>query len=241
MTYLISRANYARCTEGMSDAQRAEFDRDFVCYPERFSPDDRIDVDQVADRYERLHARETVRPPQPRFAGWERPVKASPTIRELEEDCRGRGDDIVDVDTLMREWATAHDDARRYYLNAWTHERPTDPLGDLLACRHTFEEMDLPRPQRLACGETALAAIQITTRHAKLRATDQPIVALTGMPAVADPDLPPDAWQLVDALTGEVLHEGTVGPGLTAMIQQIREDVDDLAERTCTPRDLLWD
>lgn len=68
MTYLISRANYERCTEGMTDTQRADFDRDFMRYPERLdSPDGRIDVDRVADAYATLRAREMGMPPQLTF------------------------------------------------------------------------------------------------------------------------------------------------------------------------------
>jgi hypothetical protein len=302
MTYLISRANYQRCTEGMTDAERADFDRDFVCYPDRPSPDARIDLDQVADRYARLVAQETGMPPlltfeqvrqRTPFAGWDlvtttEPYSVTwvscargngksawqppdpwrelgegcyvapagtlapfftpdggpaPTIRELEENCRDRWgppfDDFIDVDTLLGGWATAHDAVHRFYLNSWVEERPADPRADMLAAKRKLDQMDLPRPQRLAAGEDALGAIAVTAAR-RLKATSGVMAELGEVPIVADPDLPADAWQLVDAETGEVVHEGTISPALAAMLQAIRDVTDEVADRAGMPRDLFY-
>lgn len=287
MTYLISRANYERCTEGMTGAQRAEFDRDFMRYPEHLdSPDGRINVDRVADDYARLRARETgmpaeltFQPVQPGpFAGWDlygwvdetmaawancprgngkssrRPPPSweeigdgmaapgnpmftadpgpAPTITELaEEDWR----DLVTVDDLYSD-----NSARRYFLNDLVGEREQKPcsIGDVRASVRTFRERFIG-PQRVVCGENALAAIQLAGRPTTVRASAGVVVDLAYTPIAADPDLPADVWQLVDAVTGEVLHEGIISQALSWLVQQMRDEARRMADLTDVPRGML--
>jgi hypothetical protein len=56
MTYLLSRANYDRCTAGMDAFARAAFDRDFAVYPDRVSPDGDIDLNRIAEAWDALQA-----------------------------------------------------------------------------------------------------------------------------------------------------------------------------------------
>jgi hypothetical protein len=249
VTYLISRANYERCTEGMTDAQRRNFDRDFTLYPDRVSPDARIDLDRVAETYVQLVARETCPPPltfeqvreRSPFAGWDVTTTTAPYTAAWINCAKGNGKsswrppdhwlsgDYLDVDALMREWATALDDTRRYYLNTWVDARPADPVGDLRAAQGKIEELDLPRPQRLAAGELALIAFQLAAQPVTMKTFGQVTVDLTGIPIVPGRDLPADVWQLIASDTGEVLHEGTIGPGLAGLVQEMLDQTCELA------------
>lgn len=284
MTYLISRANYTRCTEGMTDAERADFDRDFLPYPERVSPDGRIDVDQVADEYALLHARETGMPAKPTLqpartrgplagrdllvwscpkgngkSSWQPPELElftpdpgpAPTITDLAEEHWPWRHTYMDVETYLSDVAPLEDDrARRYYLNAWVNDRQAEPktctVDDVLSAVRAFRERftDRPGPRRVVCGEIALAAFRLASWPATVHVAAGQVLDLSGIPLVADPDLPADTWRLVDAVTDEVLHEGTISPALTRLIQEMYETaddlVDDLAARTGVPRDLLW-
>jgi hypothetical protein len=290
MTYLMSRANYARCTAGMTAQQIAEFSRDFAPYPEGSSPDGQIDQRRIASAYLDLLAAENTRAiPQPWMlrpdgyyiwpkgngkswrpsapwtevtdgmytapAGTMWPFELflpdpgpAPTITELAEEARSpwpdywrHWRDLVPIDELTDR--DADDSTRRYFLNGWVEERQPErsALDDLRAAMRTYRERltDLPGPRRVACGERALSAFQLAGRPATVRASDQMVVNLTGIPIVADSDLPADAYQLIDAVTGEVLLEGFISPALAALIQQMRDDVDDLAARADTPPDLL--
>jgi hypothetical protein len=273
MTYLISRANYERCTAGMTDAERAEFDRDFMCYPNRVSPDARIDLDQVADAYLEMLARDG-RPRPPRILGPQLVIypKGSgkqtlltefdremftpdpgpaPTIAEQAEApsrpasaafC-GMYEDYADVGESPGHWEDRDSSARRYFLNQWVDPDPQpDPVGDLLAAQRKLREMDLPRPKRVACGEIALAVFQFIGRPARLPAYDGRVGDLTGVPIVAGPDLPDDVWQLLDADTGEVLHEARINPPLAAFMRDYLDQapVGELADQADVPRDVLF-
>lgn len=309
MTYLISRANYERCVAGMNDADRAAFDREFMCYPTdlEISPDGRISLDRVADTYAQLVARETGMPPlltfkevreRTTFAGWDlvtttAPYAATtwvncargngksnwqppdpwrelgencyvapagtpapflypdpgpaPTIRELAEQENPWDHRYIHVD----DWAAAMDDEtseiRRGWLNTTVvakEPEPRDVIADMLAWWRKYNEtIRRARAQRIAAGDVALTAFQFAGRPAKLRASNQVVVDISGIPIVADPDLPEDVWQLVDAETGDVMLEGVVGGVLMAMLREmrerLRENIADLAARTNTPPDLL--
>lgn len=312
MTYLISRANYERCVAGMTDADRAAFDSEFMPYPAdlEVSPDGRIDLGRVADTYAQLIACETgtpppltfqqVREPGP-FAGWDlvtttapyaerawvncakgngksswRPPDPwrelgpgtyvappgpptpfvypdpgpAPTIRELAEPERSwweRDHGYLHVD----DWAAEMDDEtpefRRHWLNTTVvaqEQEPRDIIADLFAWwRRHNELIRRTRAQRIAAGEAAIAAFRFAGRNTKLRASNQVVVDVAGIPIVADPDLPEDVWQLIDAETGDVILEGVISTALMAMIREmrerLREDIDDLAARTGTPPEML--
>ncbi len=47
-------------------------------------------------------------------------------------------------------------------------------------------------------------------------------------------------WRLVDADTGEVVDEGTLGPDLAEYIRVAQEAVDELVDDAGVPRDLLY-
>lgn len=319
MTYLISRANYDRCTEGMTEAQRAAFDLDFTPYPapETMSPDGRIDLERVADAYVALRARETGTPPEltftavktPWFTGWDvtgqtadlpyvwpkgagksswRPPAPwqelgdgfftapadtpapfytpdpgpAPTITEQAAQEHSWWDwpgifrqrrpvvhseehtEFVN-DAVAGESFTDQSPFRRAWLNQWTPARPRDVLDDIMAWWRDFRRVtDLPGPQRIAAGQDALYGFRFAGRDATLKASDQVVANVPGIPIVADPDLPADEWQLVDEATGEVLHYGFISPEFAAQarayareyLDRARATVAELADRTGVPR-----
>lgn len=94
MTYLLSRGNYDRCTEGMTEIERAEFDRDFAVYPDRVSPDGEIDLNRIGEAWDALQAAQGPAPKLwfaepsqptwptgwPRVRGWPKDPNAAHTM-----------------------------------------------------------------------------------------------------------------------------------------------------------------
>lgn len=318
MTYLISRANYDRCTEGMTEAQRAVFDLDFMTYPapETMSPDGRIDLDRVADAYVALRARETGTPPKltftavktPWFTGWDvtgraadlpyvwpkgagkssrRPpapwqelggglfVAPAGTPAPFYTPDPGPAPTIPEQAAQEDQWwgspsiflqgqPVAHNEEHTEFVNnavagefyyeppfrrAWLNQRVTaesrNVLDDIMAWWREYRRVtDVPGPQRIAAGEDALYGFRFAGRDATLKASDQVVANVPGIPIVADPDLPADEWQLVDATTGEVLQCGFISPEFAAQarayareyLDRARATVAELADRAGVPR-----
>lgn len=173
----------------------------------------------------------------------------------------------AEIEDLLREPdVDAYREAWRKYLNEVVEAQPAgagivttapamatawtggNPLEDLRAAMRRINEADLPPARRLEAGWMAVDAIKQHLGPARPRgwSKDMPgalgsLAWLTGIPIVPkDDELAPNQWRLVDARTGEVLHEGTLGPALEEYHRVAREAADQIADEAGVPRDLLY-
>jgi len=190
--------------------------------------------------------------PPPRPPGWPKDGKVSQAYMEqLYEHDPDRPADAygsapwLSVDDVTREINTEPTNAfRRDRLGVWVEGRP-------------------PPRRELRVGHRALEAIHAVRsgRSARDRVGDVPIVL--------DHDLPASAWRLVDVESGDVMFEGCfpadpadlvqtvqlqtrppdpfarasreiVDEHLREYVAAVREAVDDLADKTEVPRDMLY-
>lgn len=171
----------------------------------------------------------------------------------------------ADIDALADELNAEASTARRYFLNQVVVGRPgitttatiatnwleaaAEPLNleQLLDFIRAWSRHTPPPPRRLNVGAIAQQVFAAAARRSStdigwpkdVHSSAAALARLTGIPIVPDPDLPANAWQLVDQRTGEVLYEGTAGPDLTEYIEAIRDDIDKVADEAGLPRDLF--
>jgi hypothetical protein len=130
-------------------------------------------------------------------------------------------------------------------LNQWSEPTAETVMDSIRAFNEILDQTELPGPRRLLAGATALAAISAAAtphRHGWAKdsaSTAGNVARLAGVPIVEDPDLPPNAWRLVDPDSGTVLFEGTVNPDLDDYLAAHRQAVDEMAEEFDVPRWLL--
>lgn len=137
-------------------------------------------------------------------------------------------------------WVNPADRTAREFLNDWVPEQPaTNPLEDLRAAQIMLKGKT-QRPRRLEAGQLALAALT-TLAGPKGEGWAPPgaLAKLTEVPIVRGPDLPANAWRLVDVCSGDVLLEGTIGPSIDELKTIIDQFLDQVAEEYGIPRDLL--
>lgn len=266
MTYLISRANYERCTAWMTAAERAAFDREYTIYPDRQSPDGQIDVTRLADRFLTLQSAE---PPAYRTPGtyWSwmggRGFGKAARIWHAQDEADKFPPDFDMIDPDRASWyggpswlpaETLVEDitydtgvtARRYHLNQWkTAEDLT--AKDLIAAMRRWTdhagERNRPPRTRIAAGKVAYQAFALLAQPRRgwpkdFAAGAATLAHLADTPIVADPELADAEWKLIDTDNDLVLHaEELTGP----LADQARAACTRLAEMTTAAKDATDD
>lgn len=108
------------------------------------------------------------------------------------------------------------------------------PLEDVLTWMQRIKEMGLPKARRLEGGDIALAAIAAVLPPSRPKGpawASGAIGALTGIPIVANADLGPHDWRLVDVESGEVVDEGTIAPELADTVKTARAVLEATAKQ----------
>jgi hypothetical protein len=267
MRYLISKGDYARVTAGMTPEQVAEVDAQFAVYPD-IDPDGellvRVDQDRIGAAYARLLADEPLPlvPSRPVWFGgrrngrsrWHLPApwdEIGPEVWWAPAGTPPPGD-WIPVEDLVGEYLTEEATSRRYFLNdwtpsasAWNPEKDGNPLDDMREFMRRWRDYEAPPPRLLKAGDNALTAIAAGARPVARGWPKDPTGAagaladLAGIPIVRDPDLPPNAWQLVDPRSGEVLYEGDISDRLGEYVRVMREYSAEVAEQAGLPRDFF--
>jgi hypothetical protein len=258
MKLLISEGNFARITAGLSPIERARLAEQVQLYPDDAGqPLIEADQERIGAAWEKLLRDDPLVPvvlPYLNFAPRRSPwplildeVHAfAEGVRRTEPvpgDQRSApaGTDI----TLPPPWEELGPGwwvAPAGTMPPWPHDEDADddPVGDL---RRGLAALDgkMPPPRRLEAGESALFVLlnRSTPRDREGWQLPNDLAGLAQVPIVLNSDLPDSGWRIVDMDTGAVQFEGTLGPSAEKIQAVIGEVIDDLAERTGIPRDLL--
>lgn len=153
---------------------------------------------------------------------------------------------------LLTDQCDEPEGARRYFLNDLVTAPPAAPapldFTELNRLMDVYVRLHDTAPRRLHAGQIAIETLAATIPDPSPRrgwaknvaGQIGDLAALSGIPVVLDPGLPPNAWKLVDPVTKEVLLEGTLGPDVDDYTRVIRKSVEDLAADSATPMNLLW-
>lgn len=175
--------------------------------------------------------------------------EVAPGVWVAPPDTPPPGGGPIDLDQLAAELVYEEPAADRYFLNDVVTASPpadylkkvidVDDLRQLLAYYARVPDLG---PRRLHAGDVAIAAIVAAYPPAPKRLPwePQPIGQLGAIQIIPDPGMAPNAWKLVDPVSGDTVFEGTAGPSVQEYEASVSAMVDELAEASGVPRDLLW-
>ena len=145
------------------------------------------------------------------------------------------------VDAAAEAVECGDEPTRRYFLNDVVDAAPPpgpEALDMLHQLAGVYSRLGAGMARQVWAGEDAVDAIaavfpESTTKDAAARA------ALSGITILLDPGMAPNAWKLIDPVTGTVHFEGVIGPTLDDYARVVRDCLDDTTGDTEPPRYLI--